>query len=276
MLALSAIACRPGALRGGAAPEAGTPASPQAQTHTYTFVDESRGKRTVKTEVYLPATGNAPLPIVLFSHGLRGLPSDYRGLWSVWVDNGFAVVAPVYPMTSRGAPDIAAGDLPNQPADAVFALGEALKQADVRDRLDGTRVVAAGHSEGALTTYGLLTSCCRDSRVLGAMIMAGDAIAFERYTFNAPPMPVLFIHGDSDQVVPIALGRAAFARVPWPKGFMTLTGGAHVPPYVERGGPVGRASTDFLRWVLLKDTNALAALRRDANAAGASTLEDRF
>jgi predicted dienelactone hydrolase len=84
--ALSVLACRPGVLRGGGGTAPSTPSTAQAQSHTYTFIDDARGKRTVKTEVYLPVGNSGPLPIVLFSHGLRGLPSDYRGLWSVWVD----------------------------------------------------------------------------------------------------------------------------------------------------------------------------------------------
>jgi hypothetical protein len=109
----------------------GTPAPIQAGgvgSRSFTFVDANRRGRTTVTEVYYPAiTGGTdappaeggPFPIVLFSHGLRGLPSDYKGLWSAWVQAGFAVVAPVYPMTSRGAAEIVPTDLVNQPADAL-------------------------------------------------------------------------------------------------------------------------------------------------------------
>src|ERR671930_551369 len=71
-----------------------------------------------------PATG--AFPIVLLSHGLRGTPDDYRALAARWAGAGLVVVAPAYPLTHRGAPQIAPGDLRNQPGDASFVLSSIL------------------------------------------------------------------------------------------------------------------------------------------------------
>jgi dienelactone hydrolase len=252
--------------------------STDVQTRTLSVSDTSRG-RSFNVSVYYPKNGG-PHPVVVFSHGLRGVPDDYRALFGQWVQAGFAVVAPAYPHTNRTAAQIEATDLRNQPADASFALSQALQSADLRGVLDGAHVAAAGHSEGALTTYGLFTACCRDARLLGGIIMAGDAVGFVGEPMTGPPAPLLFIHGDADPLVNIELGRAAYARVPWPKGFLTLPGSAHIPPYLGGDSPaaetVTAASTDFLKWTLLGDSSALTALRRDATKPGAAILDDHF
>jgi len=188
-------------------------------------------------------------------------------------------------MTSRGAPEIEAADLPNQPADASFVLTQVLQRAEERadpfhNLLDGSHVAAAGHSEGALTTLGLFTACCRDSRLRAGIVLAGDAIGFERYSFTGASAPMLFVHGDADPLVPIGLARQAYARVPWSKGFITLPGAAHILPYIgddnPAGGVVDAATTDFLNWALRGDPAGLQALRKDAGVPGVATLEDQL
>ena len=43
----------------------------------------------------------------------------------------------------------------------------------------------------------------------------------------APPPPTLVMHGDSDSVIPIGLGRALYAQINEPKTFVTIRGGDH-------------------------------------------------
>jgi fermentation-respiration switch protein FrsA (DUF1100 family) len=47
--------------------------------------------------------------------------------------------------------------------------------------------------------------------------------------------PLLFIHGDADEVVPIALGRKLFEAAPDPKEFYTLSGAGHNDTYLVGG-----------------------------------------
>jgi len=74
--------------------------------------DETRG-RSLPATVWHPASGKpggavaggaaparGPFPVVLFSHGLLGLPDDYQALLRRWTSAGLVVVAPTYPLTN--------------------------------------------------------------------------------------------------------------------------------------------------------------------------------
>jgi dienelactone hydrolase/predicted small lipoprotein YifL len=256
--------------------------------------DEVPG-RTLPTTVWYPAAGDpsaaptddapaasGPFPVVLFSHGLGGLPGNYHALASHWSAAGFVVVAPAYPLTSRDAPRLAPGDVRNQPADAAFVLTEMLRRSAEPDDpfsglLDGDHVAAAGHSAGAVTTLGLFGSCCREQRLSAGIVLAGNSLGFgEELEGGAAPM--LFEHGDEDRVVPCRSGRRAFDAVPWPKAFVTLLGQGHIEPYLRPGDAafavVAKTTTYFLSWTLDGDQQALEALRRDAATAGRSSFDD--
>ncbi|MEW5910954.1 MAG: alpha/beta hydrolase [Thermodesulfobacteriota bacterium] len=47
--------------------------------------------------------------------------------------------------------------------------------------------------------------------------------------------PVLMLHGDRDDIVPLALGRALFAALPEPKQFVLLPGAGHNDTYLQGG-----------------------------------------
>jgi len=187
----------------------------------------SRGAtRPLETSVWYPAGGGRH-PVVLFSHGLGGLPAQFTPIISTWVAAGFAVVAPAYPHTN-GKVKVDPADIRNQPADASFVL-----RSLAGDRqLDLGQVVAIGFSAGATTTLGLL----RPGRAPG--IAAAIAIAGRRpaSSFGGAPVPVLFVHGDRDPTVPISAGRAAYRALPWPKAFVVVPGGTH-GDYLNPGDP---------------------------------------
>jgi pimeloyl-ACP methyl ester carboxylesterase len=201
-----------------------------------------------------------------------------------WASAGFVVIAPAYPLTNGDASTIVPGDLKNQPADASFVVTSVLSLAaqpgdSFAGLVDADHVAAAGHSEGALTTAGLFTACCRDGRMSAAIVMAGNSVGFGN-DFTGSPAAMLFVHGEDDPLVPIGLGHRTWEAVAWPKGFMTLPGQGHIDPYIRPETSafpaVAAATTDFLRWTLKGDTSALDALRRDGNVTGVARLEDKF
>jgi pimeloyl-ACP methyl ester carboxylesterase len=184
-------------------------------------------------------------------------------------------VAPVFPHTHRGADDLSAADVVEQPGDVSAALVAVFARPDLAALLDSTRVAAVGHSEGAITTLGIFDGCCRDPRVSAAVVLAGNTLGF-REEFTGDPAPILFVHGDADGLVPYVSGRLAFDTDPWPKAFLTIAGGDHLGPYVTVDAPdfsrVAAATVEFLRWALLGDTDALAILR----AAESDALDDQL
>ncbi|HEX5594617.1 MAG TPA: chlorophyllase [Micromonosporaceae bacterium] len=251
--------------------------------------------RPLPVTVWYPATGRAGgepqpaarvaegrFPIVVFSHGLTGLPADYAPLLTRWAAAGLIVAAPAYPYTSRGG-EYNVLDVMNQPADASYVLTEilALDAAAVdplRGHLATDRVAAAGHSAGGITTIGLFT-LKRDERFVAGIVLAGSALGVGT-AFQGPAAPQLFVHGVLDEVVAYEAGRAAYEKVPWPKAMLSLPDGDHGQSLLRDGSPaftiVVETTVDFLRWSLYGDATARSRLATNATAGGVATFDDQF
>jgi len=257
----------------------------------------STNGRPLPTTLYYPAndagrdapvnTAGMPYALVVFSHGLRGTPDDYAPLLQFWAGQGYIVAAPTFPLTNRDADPVVPGDLLNQPADVSFVISSLIAMsADTRDPLSGAidprRVIAAGHSEGALTTVMLFAQCCVETRLVGAVIMAGDDIGTQGKAFTAPPKPLLYIHGDQDKVVSYELGQRSYRGAPEPKAFLTLVGAGHIDPYVRNAtGPaadaVRNATGYFFAYLTGPDANsAHAGLKNIGGQSGVTTLDDHL
>ena len=225
----------------------------------------SRGDdRPLPTNLWYPAKGDGPFPVIVFSHGLTARPGDYADLLSRWARAGFVVAAPAYPHTSAGVADFNVLDLLNQPADASYVLSRVLalgrKAGDpLNGRLDAGHVAAAGHSGGGITTLGLLSGA-RDARLSAAIVLAGQQVL--PGTFTGAPVRTLFVHGKLDRTVQYADGLAAFKAVPWPKGLLTLPDAGHVVTAGRGFDLVARATTEFWQWSLYGDAAAGRRLDR--------------
>ena len=92
-------------------------------------------------------------------------------------------------------------------------------------KIDPTRIAAAGHSAGGITTVGLFSGS-RDDRLVAGIVLSGRLGL--PVPFYGKPAPMLFVHGKLDKTVPFAEGLAAFNAVPWPKAMMSVTKGGHV------------------------------------------------
>jgi len=60
-------------------------------------------------------------------------------------------------------------------------------------------------------------------------------------------IPTLFIHGEADDLVPMALGRRLFAAHPGPKDFFAIPRAGHNDTFLVGGGPYYRRLVDFAR-----------------------------
>ena len=248
----------------------------------------NRGDRRLPVTVWYPSApgggvARGPFPVVLFSHGLGGSPTDYRPLLTRWAAAGFVAAAPSYPHTSRGAPDPQILDVINQPADASHVLTRLLalnsQQGDpFRGRLDPERIGAAGHSAGGITTIGLFTTG-RDERFDAGIVLAGSALGVGT-AFSGQAAPQLFVHGELDEVVSYRAGRAAYDQVPWPKAMLSLPAGDHGRSLLSGGEPalgvVAGTTVEFLRWSLYGDPAAKRRLPDAAVEGGLATLDDNL
>jgi predicted dienelactone hydrolase len=249
------------------------PSRPTPRNGTYLGAP-TRTLRTVfyfPTEHGAPARTGAPFPVVVFSHGNDGLPDHYP-LLSDLARAGYVVVAPAYPLSNHNAPGGAVPvDLLQQPKDASFVLDRVLREAAsgtswLSGFIDPTRIAAAGHSLGAMTTYALVyNTCCRDRRFRAAVVMSGVLGPFPGQWFTGIDTPLLATHGDHDGTIPYSSGLRAWQQAHAPKWFLTIVNGGHSSE--EKGGSslkqqaLTRAIVDFLDAQLRGDTGALSALR---------------
>ncbi|SCL39586.1 Alpha/beta hydrolase family protein [Micromonospora rhizosphaerae] len=308
LLTLSLVGCSSDAARAPrsvptAPPKATTPAPrvPAGHAPTKAFAVGVRqltlnrgGDRPLPVTVWYPAGGTAGgppersapaatgrFPVVMFSHGLGARPEDYQLLLSRWAAAGFVVAAPKFPHTGKGG-DGNVLDVLNQPADVSYALTQVLtldtRAGDpLRGRLDPDRVAAAGHSAGGVTTIGLFTAG-RDDRLDAGVVFAGTALGVGT-AFAGAAAPQLFVHGEADEVVDYAAGKAAYDAVPWPKAMLSLPKGDHGQALLADGKAlrvVSDTTVEFLRWTLYGDAAAKRRLPAEATRGNLATLDDHL
>jgi len=186
----------------------------------------------------------APRAVVLYFHGNGGNLSIWAPILSGVVRHGFAVVAFDY----RGF-----GSSTGRPTEQglyrdVEAIVERFHALERRPlprvywgRSLGTSMAAyattVARPDGVILESGFpdARSVARTSPVL-ALLAVFSSYRFPTAAFmrrSVPQSPALVMHGDSDSVIPIALGRALFAQINEPKTFVTIRGGDHndaVPP----------------------------------------------
>lgn len=234
----------------------------------------TRGSRELPVTLWYPANGSggtsadavpAPgrFPVVVFSHGLGAAPADYRQLLVRWARAGFVIAAPTFPSSAGAQGPAGLMDVLKQPADVSAVLTEVLAlDGRAGDLLAGhlhtDRVAAAGHSAGGVTTVGLFTTG-RDDRLRAGVVLAGSALGVGT-AFAGAAAPQLFVHGERDDVVSYASGRAAYEAVPWPKAMLSLPEGDHGASMSDPDSPgfrvVSQTVLDFLYWTLYGDPAA--------------------
>ncbi len=211
----------------------------------HVFVDESRStpptgefpslpSRTLETLVFTP-DGNTRFPLLVFSHGLGATPAVYQPLIEAVAAAGFVVVAPAFPLTSAGAPNGPdAVDTQQQPGDVSFLIDAveaavAARERSFHRRVDLDRIGTFGHSNGGITTLGILAhSCCRDTRIDAAVSLSATAGPYNNgvYDFSATS-PLLLVHGTADALIPHEESIRVFNMVAAAKGILIINDAGH-------------------------------------------------
>lgn len=254
--------------------------------------------RTIETAIVYPAEGApgsdittdapadlsaAPYPLVVLSHGLGGSVQNLLPLAQVWAAKGYVVALPRFPLTNNLTPGgPVAQDVQNQPADVSFVIDQVLAASAMPGSLlnssvNSEEIAAGGHSNGGITTYGLVAnSCCRDPRIKAALILAGTTAPFAggEYDLSETP-PILLVHGVFDELIVYNSAVRTYNELLPPKGLLTLDEsdhGSYFSPLDPAFDVVALATTDFFEAVLRDDSTALERLPED-EAPGVATMQ---
>jgi predicted dienelactone hydrolase len=173
-------------------------------------------------------------PLLEFSHGVTASGPVYAPFLAPIAQAGYVIAAPTFPLTSGPGAWTNLSDYVNQPADVSFVLDDILGlDAKAGDPLDGhlatNEVAVAGHSLGAMTTYGFANSCCAEPRAKAMIAMSGVEPPYPGGDYGHPPkdLPALLIHGTSDSTVGYKGSVSAFADLTAPRAFLTFPGASH-------------------------------------------------
>jgi hypothetical protein len=164
----------------------------------------------------------------------------------------------------------------NQPKDMSFVIGAVLGNSRessgvLSGMVNPDEVGAAGHSNGAVTTLGLIANtCCYDSRVKASVVMAGTTEGFPpgHYEIAKTP-PLLLVHGTADELIPYRSAPLIYNQAQGPKGLLTLVGGSHDAAGGQdpRSAPtVIRTTTDFFERYLTGNRQAGSRLSTDGRS----------
>ncbi len=165
----------------------------------------------------VPASGDGPFPLVLFSHGAGGWRSVYGYQLSGLAAWGFVVASidyPEYGMMASFTGGTTSGGRDGTASVAATTIAEmAARSADPESVLSGTvdttRVAGAGRSTGAATMFGLL-----DDGSVGAVVGWAPANLVETSTSDTPS---LIIAAENDIAITVDDAEATYANLADPK-----------------------------------------------------------
>src|SRR5579875_2476743 len=231
------------------------------------------------------SAGAGGFPLVVFAPGFLQCGSAYARLLRAWASAGYVVAVVNFPRTScraKAAADEA--DLVNQPADVSFIIGRLLAMSArpggaLSGLISRDRVAVAGHSDGGDTVAAVAAgSCCADSRVRAAIILAGAQWPplGEDYARRQAP-PTLFVQGSADSINPPAASQQLYlADTSGRRAYPDMLGAGHPSPDEGHGRQehvVALVATDFLGRFLAGRRWARPAMREAADIPGVSVLE---
>jgi predicted dienelactone hydrolase len=217
----------------GAAPATRPTTRPLDSKRSYsTILHDAKRNKDLPLTLFIPdATG--PHPLIVFSHGAGGSGEYYRPLVTGWVRSGYVVICPTHAdsialMTPQKRKGLRPRDVvldavtdvrgwQERPRDVSFVL-DSLDELERRvpqlaGKIDRTRVGAAGHSYGAMTTTILAGATIRtkaggelmslvEPRVKAAIVLSGQGegqMGFGEGSWDALKIPLLVMTGSEDR-----------------------------------------------------------------------------
>lgn len=222
---------------------------------------------------------------MILAHGFGGSVDRFDAIARRLARAGYVVAAPAFPLTNESAPGghlTGLGDVVEQPRDLSFVLDRLEELSTdpgdpVGSRLDPALVAAVGHSLGAATVLPWTRlECCRDPRVLAAVLVAPAAPIVERVFGEAPEHagpPTLIVQGSADPVVRPQIARDLFDAIEPDRALLEIAGANHTSAIEAQGEPsadldvAARAIVAFLDR-FLGDAPGLEATLSELGAEG--------
>jgi predicted dienelactone hydrolase len=205
---------RPLALLLACAPALAAPAWRDGPGPDEVFVTETIRLGSFDVRVTRPK-GDAPQPVIVFSHGLYGSKDGYEPLARFWASFGYAVIQPTHPDSLKegfkGQREAmkAWDERPKQISAVIDALGTIEEKTG--GKLDRERIGVGGHSFGAHTAMlvggavaypGLFAKgkSFRDPRVKCTLLISPQGVGglFHEDSWKDYPVPALVITGSED------------------------------------------------------------------------------
>lgn len=241
---------------------------------------EAKASRTLPVMLLVP-DGPGPFPLVEFSHGVTSSGPQYEPFLEPIAAAGYVVAAPTFPLSS--GPGASVVDYVNQPGDVYFVIDSVIKMAnDANDplhgRVDSEHIAVAGHSLGAMTTYGTaFNSCCAQTRIDAAIVLSGVEAPFPDGNYDARPrVPLLLAHGANDTTIVVSSGDDLFARATGPTAYVRFPEGTHSDILGGNKGKVlDQAAVAWLDKWLRNDSSGFDALPAAVTASGVATLQTK-
>lgn len=277
-------------------PPVGTIGRYRVAIRSIVFVDRtvaSTGDRELPTRIYYPVVPSAqilagkyakgPFPLVVFAPGYRQCGSSYGPLLRSWASAGYVVAGIEFPLTNCHLAKPDESDMINQPADVKSVITRLLALSGSSGKvfsgmIDPAKVAVAGHSDGGNTAAALAAnSCCRDHRIIAALILSGAEWApFGGRYFGSATPPMLYVQGTADTWNPPAASLQLYqSDTTGIRYFVSLAGANHFTPYEGTSAPepvVARVTIAFLNAYLDGQSGQAGQIAAAGDVPGVSTV----
>ncbi len=177
---------------------------------------------------------------VVFSHGNAGSISYHLGFCAWLAEASYNVIIYDYRGFGKSGGTV---DRRGMIDDVKAAFAFARKRPDI----DATRLVSYGHSLGgaqsvtalgespvkglrAIVIDSAFASYQAMARIIGGQLGASlvtDELAPKDFVNNLAPVPLLVVHGDADEIVPISQGLQLYEAAAQPKTLFEVKAGRH-------------------------------------------------
>ncbi|MEO8613542.1 MAG: alpha/beta fold hydrolase [Luteolibacter sp.] len=216
------------------------PSTPATWGFKFETIDFKSADGTPLHGWFIPPRSKPPKGTVIFSHGNAGSMSYHLGFVMWLAEAGYNVMMYDYRGFGKSGGNV---DRRGMIDDVKAAFAYAGKRKDI----DHKHLISYGHSLGgaqsvtalgetpvkglcAIVIDGAFASYQAMAGVIGGQLGASlvtDELSPKDFVKKLAPVPLLVVHGDHDEVVPISQGKQLYEAAGQPKTFFEVKTGRH-------------------------------------------------